>query len=365
MGIYSAGIQSLNGFRLLASLIIVAFHFGRGVPFIQDLPKFFVAGPQMVTFFYVLSGFVLTFSYSNRPFDKKQFWQKRLARIYPLYFVAFIFAVIIQCYRGESDLIANFLYLTFLQSWVPPYPLVVNGPAWFLSGLIFFYFIFPYVINAINKYKLQPGILITYSTLLWGGTQVVLIILLNSNYYTGFPSCVHDIIYYFPLSHLCSFFIGIAGALGMINKNIELGPSGVSSYFKIIFVCTLLFFSIEHGNDVAKVLGVDLPVGASLYAPIFLVFIASFAGSRSKLTFYLSGKPFLLLGEISFSIYILQAPIHSVVKFILSKSTDNQGLIFVIYLVVLVFSSMLLFWLIDKKAIIRSVKSPYNRSIAK
>src|SRR5688572_8242322 len=83
-------LHSLTGLRWWAAFAVFAHHMSNLAP----LP---IAGPLAygwhgVTFFFVLSGFVLT--WSARPdVNSRTFWWRRFARIYPSHFVALILAI--------------------------------------------------------------------------------------------------------------------------------------------------------------------------------------------------------------------------------------------------------------------------------
>jgi peptidoglycan/LPS O-acetylase OafA/YrhL len=112
-----------------------------------------------------------------------------------------------------SNNMALFLNLTFLQSWISPYPLAVNSPAWSVSVEMFFYTTFPLILFFIKKMKPNPERFLIFTILFWAFTQFILINLQNSKFYLGFLTTSHDLIFYFPLSHFCSFLIGISTSL--------------------------------------------------------------------------------------------------------------------------------------------------------
>lgn len=58
-------VESLTFFRFIAAFIVVIFHFGTGTWFTKIFGRFVTAGPQMVSFFFVLSGFIMLLSQIN------------------------------------------------------------------------------------------------------------------------------------------------------------------------------------------------------------------------------------------------------------------------------------------------------------
>ena len=147
-------LELLECLRGIAALLIVAFHATElfslkfGQPFLRSLFEF---GDSGVDFFFVLSGFFLTlssFKYIGRPHTARAFLIKRCVRIYPFYWLVSL--CIIPVYflmpsfgKGhETDIGVIIKSLLLIpQSHVP-----ILSVAWFLSHLVFFYFIFATVI---------------------------------------------------------------------------------------------------------------------------------------------------------------------------------------------------------------------------
>ncbi len=90
--------HALDGLRGIAAIIIAIYH----VPFLwpQDIPAgLFYESYLSVDFFFVLSGFVLAYSYGRRleaELSADQFIIMRLIRLYPLYFCAFLISVVVN-----------------------------------------------------------------------------------------------------------------------------------------------------------------------------------------------------------------------------------------------------------------------------
>ena len=76
-------LPSLTGLRFWAALLVVLYHLSRSVgplPVISDVAWY---GRSGVTFFFVLSGFVLTWTYFDQRPKLSTFWWRRFARIWP------------------------------------------------------------------------------------------------------------------------------------------------------------------------------------------------------------------------------------------------------------------------------------------
>ena len=81
----SRHIAPLTSLRFFAAMMVVAHHYWG-----------FAAGMSGVTFFFVLSGYVLAINYADcvsTPAERRLFWWKRFARIYPTHALTFLLAL--------------------------------------------------------------------------------------------------------------------------------------------------------------------------------------------------------------------------------------------------------------------------------
>src|SRR6476620_6656817 len=88
-------LHAITSLRFLAALHVVLFHM-RVVGILSGGPwwyqNFASIGYIGVNFFFVLSGFILVYTYAGSSFSVRRFWQARFARIYPAYVVSLIVA---------------------------------------------------------------------------------------------------------------------------------------------------------------------------------------------------------------------------------------------------------------------------------
>lgn len=346
--------SALPIFRFFAACIVAFSHFGQKIEYYQGIPAIFKAGPQMVTFFFVLSGFVLFLGYQQRKLTLREYIIKRAVRILPLYLVAFSISVIFKAVWSKVSFAEFLLNLFCLQSWFPN-PLSLNAPGWFVSDLMFFYCVFPLILFALKKIRPDGTKLVIAGLLLWVITQGVLIILLNSDFYTGYPSYSHDLIFAFPLSHFCSFFMGICGAYFMQTNAVIKQRGEVMSMLMILLIIGSVGLLVQYQPELIKLAGVNLPFDSSFYAPVFLVFILSITQSRNTLLTILSWPPFMLLGAISYALYILQAPMYNLYNYLTFKHfTLQPGMNFLVFFSYLLLTAMLLTFF--EKIIVRRMK---------
>jgi peptidoglycan/LPS O-acetylase OafA/YrhL len=320
------------------------FHFGRTIyPFNQPvLSTLFGSANLGVSLFFVLSGFVMVISYHDRPvLNKEQYWVNRFARIYPVYLVSMViyFISILLVDSMEIKPLPVFLSMLLLQAWIPRFALCMNSAAWALSVQLFFYAIFPYVLPVLAR--LSTSRLLKIVAVFWTFSLLVHILLIET-IYCGGSSFAHDLIFYNPLMHLNSFIVGIGG--GLMSKRMPVDGNlyvpGLCMLFSGVCLAALLLVPnpvIQFGHN-------------GLLAPLGTLFIFGLARDQSGLSVLLSTRPVMLLGELSYGIYILHSPLKILVKYqyITHGVTWSSPTRFYVYLFLLAILSIASYYMIEK-----------------
>ncbi|MCD8296054.1 MAG: acyltransferase [Prevotella sp.] len=243
-------IETLQGFRFLFILLIFFSHLTW-----NNIGNFEFGGDCGVSFFFILSGFVLSVGYGKRieqkHFSHKQLIAKQLIKLYPLHIMTMIVVILLDLrigYSTEFDKIAANIFL--LQSWIPNegYSFSCNGVSWFLSDIVFFYLLFPYLFIKIQKSSRRSITLFT----------ALLLVIYFVVAYSVPSENVNSILYVFPLTRTIDFAIGILiYRLYMSQYTTDLSrwlnkKSVVSkSLFEIIFLIALIltYFIYIHINQ--------------------------------------------------------------------------------------------------------------------
>ena len=162
-------LEKLEAIRGFAAIYVVFFHvlpqkiylFGINIGLI------FRFGPEAVIVFFVLSGFVINYTYQkskNKTF--RYYFIRRFLRLYTPLILIFILGYVLKCYNEGvfanpewKHLIGNFLMLQDVISQkpnviVPSY--LGNGVLWSLSYEWWFYMLFFLIITKIKTEKLYP-----------------------------------------------------------------------------------------------------------------------------------------------------------------------------------------------------------------
>ncbi|HWX34972.1 MAG TPA: acyltransferase, partial [Steroidobacteraceae bacterium] len=145
-------LAALTSLRFLAAAAIV-YHHVMGAWAFPRVPQFHFA--QGVSFFFVLSGFILTYRYPVlRDWREiRRFWLARFARIWPAHATSLVIVVatataILSSFDGTNLPFYVATNLLMVQSWIPSKAAVsLNGPSWSISTEFAFYLMFPLLIS--------------------------------------------------------------------------------------------------------------------------------------------------------------------------------------------------------------------------
>lgn len=326
-------LDQLTFTRFLAAVSIVVFHYGRdSFPFDKPLISFLVKQSNIgVSYFFILSGFVMIIAYGKQnKIDFVDFIKKRIARIYPLYFLAIFILLVYRILTNNVDFTGLILNIAVIQSWFLGYALSFNAPGWSLVVEMFFYLTFPFIFNKIYQrfhFRQIAFFIITFFII----SQLTFHLLKYSDFYTGYPSSSHDFLYYLPIMHLNEFLLGNLTAMTFFKMNKQEKNYDFLILFLLISVGLLLTFSfgILYHNG--------------MLAFIFIPLILLISLNNGILTKISNSKISIYLGEISYGLYILQMPVFLWTVYILNryKITNDATLIFFIGLSNLIILSAL------------------------
>ena len=324
-------LEALTSLRFFAALSVAFFHIPYTLPSVSKIHLASWGGGTGVSFFFVLSGFILSHVYPlNEKINKRSFYTKRLARIYPLHLVTLIIWILIFYPNWgipindkiNSGITNVFLIQAFFLGAL--FNLGYNAISWSLSVEAFFYFLYPFI----NKIKYAILIFIGYTGIITCG------------YILEGKSLFHPNIYYFnPLARLAEFCLGMI-LYQLANKyNILRDRGTISELFAalFVFICINTYHSIPKGYQF-------IYLGLS-----FGIMITILAYSKGILSRILNNPILVLLGEVSFSFYM----IHHMWFRILQKTIGDKysGLpLLLIGLASTIILSILSYCVIEKRA---------------
>jgi peptidoglycan/LPS O-acetylase OafA/YrhL len=307
----------LTTLRFFAAAEVVAFHvaqtrpgWARPVDFLSGLVS---GGYAAVVFFFVLSGFILAYVHAGENersacnVKAARFWRLRFARIAPAYYLGLLLAlpiltqVVAQSQAsGWSVAFGMTSVMLFAQAWWPAYTTLWNFPAWSLSVECAFYALFPWLARMLARWPAVAVLVGSY----------VLIVLTDA--YRG-------------------ELLGRAGLLGAVPKNDWLVLSAFPILYLPLFIFGMalarlyLFGRVLSPRLHAAMLGIGVALTVLIFGGAWMLpgwtrsdpalalgfALIVFGGAGAAGTFPLLARPtFVLLGEASYSMYILHIPLR-------------------------------------------------------
>ena len=342
-------VQVLRG---IASLLVVLLHTTVNAKeiFKKDfLGGFFSFGGAGVDIFFVLSGFIITYTSAKgltQPGKMLPFLRRRFVRIFPTYWIIITLFILLQLalpsfYKTHYDFtISNICSTIFL---LPGHPMV-NGVSWTMSYELFFYALFSLAF-------LLPNKKLSFALAMLCGLVITALALLGYNFENG-----NKWIDLLTSPMNVEFFMGvIIGALVWripARSSLPLIITG-----SLLFLASAIFFDLNYRL---------LP---NAFNRVLIFGVPSFLIIAGLVRFELNKKiavhnVLLSLGEASYSLYLLHLPvvagcIRIIAKFNIQNNVILHGLMFVM-IVVICWASILFFKLIERP-IISKLNGPGKR----
>ncbi len=161
-------VDELTGMRWWAAFYVFGYHMLVFAPLPGIASAVLEYGYIGVTFFFVLSGFVLTWSRSPRVSQSTFYW-RRFARIYPSHFVALLLAIpVFTSFAPDPDQwwvhafnpVIILLSFLLLQGWSRDPGILFSGnpAAWTLTCEMFFYAMHPYLSRLLDRLRTRGAL---------------------------------------------------------------------------------------------------------------------------------------------------------------------------------------------------------------
>jgi peptidoglycan/LPS O-acetylase OafA/YrhL len=260
-----------------------------------------------VSFFFILSGFVLSMAYlkTGHSFEVGRFLSARFARIYPALLVSLLFDLphflhveMNLLHERWGEVLAG-LGVSFgaLEGWFPRVQ-ALNTPSWSITDEFFFYLLFPWV--AVVLWRMRPWALCALSVSVYVVNNGIVLAL--GRRYPGTDGFSLN-----PLTHLAEFVIGIAVA------RLAVGISKSTRWSALWRRCAPVVALGAAGLFLA-IPGFSVPIPISLLqhtllAPIFAAMILALSSGNRTLSAIFSARWFVVLGESSFALYLFHVPL--------------------------------------------------------
>ncbi|OWU64431.1 MAG: hypothetical protein CBB60_009905 [Armatimonadetes bacterium Cent15-Ar3] len=331
-------LEQLTGWRFVASFSVVVCHAwlamfpGGGGPMQRALGGL----GNFVDFFFILSGFVLSYTYRDRlqsgVTTYRSFLTARVARIYPgvifsllVAFPAYLFLnrPLLTSWAETRGLIFHGLASVLLiKTWLPfvdwrTFAVSWNGPLWSIETEFFFYLMFPFLSGAIARGSKRARLLLA---------PTVLLLLCGIAFSSDLISTVHSgarsvglfqLLQSSPYVRCLSFILGI-GLYEITLCLPESAKMGLSKFSIPLLGCSIGAYFFVNSNLSQFAASYGLP---SLIFSLWILL----AAYECRPTAFLGSKYFVYLGELSFSIYLLHIPLMRLFTIAAKGASNHYG----------------------------------------
>ena len=335
----SVYLPGLNGLRFIAAFFVIVAHIEliKGVfGFINywDRPFISYSGTLSVTLFFVLSGFLITFLLLTEKknfgdISIRQFYMRRILRIWPLYFLIvlmgfFLFPGIgvLSIPKYTAAIHDNFetklvLFLAVLPNIAgivfPPVPYI--SQTWSIGVEEQFYLIWPILIKYTRKYPLVLFGIIFSLVVITNSLNILLSCFSEQGYHTEILSFLNVLKEYFGSLRISCMAIGGIGAFLLFfqKKSVLDIVYRRDVQLMTLILTTLLIYE-----------GINIPYcNHEFYSILFCIIILN-VSSNSHSIVKLERQPFVYLGRISYGLYMYH-PLAIVFSLVFLKNLFNEG----------------------------------------
>lgn len=290
-------IETLQSLRFIFFVMIFMSHFEY-----DGRPAFDAGGDCGVSFFFILSGFVLSSAYGNKVssdgFRYRQFMARRVKKLYPLHLLCLLAFVVINIRSMDAGTLVRLLpNLLLVQSWIPSagFYFSANAVSWFLSDILLCYSVFPVVFRVVRR--MTPAAL----TGAWAAVLAAYAVLL-----CNIPDAMTNaIVYVFPPVRTVDFAIGVTlwrVAIWLKERRAAVLESRLTATAAELAVFAALAMTLAAHPYV------NLQIRtACLFWPVCAAIILLFACERQggAVAWLLRRKPLIWLGNISFPLFMV------------------------------------------------------------
>lgn len=297
--------SALDGLRGIAILLVVFYHnFG----FI----KYFFFGWLGVDLFFVLSGFLITdilLNTVNKPGYFKNFYAKRILRIFPLYYLSLILFLLVLPRINGFPLDFSFYidhqwwYWTYLQNWFVifhnvGYTTTAIQHYWSLAVEEQFYILWPLIIFLIRKPKILLGL-----------TLLLLLTVIGVRLYM-WTIQIKDLNYFglYTYTRIDGICIGSMLAILQFLKSRFINKYFTGLVLLLAAMNFIFYFINKEFNFTYPYLAI---VGYTTFAMLFAIIVHEvIQGDNKFFNFILNMKPLRFFGKISYGLYIFHWPVY-------------------------------------------------------
>ncbi len=317
-------LDALTSLRFFAAMHVVLFHYHGIFPWSLPQSQLIALGFTGVTFFFVLSGFILAHTYAQTDFRssdlRTRYLWARVGRIFPVYLVSLAISLpflMLELARMPDGLMhvlqASSMLLApiGLHAWVPGAAGALNPPSWSISAELFFYLLLPFILPHVLRRPIAwgAGVAVYWLLVTIAAAATWRAVAGASSIFPHHDDTSHalvaQLLKHLPLLRLPEFILGIVGYALWSRYRSRITQSHALLAIGFALAAALLLIPLVP----------EIALHNGLTSIIWLPMIIWAAGQRGGVL----QLPFLVhLGRISFALYLLHVPVG------LAISESNQ-----------------------------------------
>lgn len=299
-------INSLDGIKAIMLVLIFCWHTptNPSFPFSEPIVDL---GARMCEVLFVTSGFLVAYNHYENTMpitlkDSLKYVLSKIKKVWPIHFIAFVMIVLHSINNNTISFDISTIYkaiinLLLLQAWSND-PFSFNGVTWFISALLFCYFMTPLLISIVKRTK-------RINLFMFVGLMILRIVLELSNI---IPFDYHTS----PIIRCIEYFIGMLMLPMFYKIKSTLSKSdntNIMSVIELLLSAIYVFLIIYMQGKWIR--------GYFVIAACVLVFTYSL--NNGLLSSFLSSKIFSLFSMIQVEFYIFHKVIIEIFDPVLSR----------------------------------------------
>jgi len=290
----------LNGLKSIRLFCFLAIYFIHSYPNSKIFSNLaFVS----ISIYIILSSFILSYRYQYENVDSSikgsiKFGINRIKNLYPLHIITTIFFFVFfsdsflinEGFKGWLNLISPALieHILLIQSWSLNNTIMkyCNAVSWFLSAILFLYFMFPLIRKYTKNLEVKKSLLVIFIVVLFQALIYPFIYPFVTRYIDW-----GLITYYFPLARLGEFVCGSC----LFNVWHELKDKinfKLSNILELLYLLIIILFSVFFNIKIIQYMNF-------IATTIAMISIFLFANCKGFITKTLTNKTTVKLGDYS------------------------------------------------------------------
>jgi peptidoglycan/LPS O-acetylase OafA/YrhL len=348
-------LHGVDGLRALAALWVVLFHIrafsGDHVGIVPGLDLFIRSGSTGVSLFLVISGFCMYIPFAagrTGRFEFGQFFSRRCRRLLPAFYATLVILVLViavsagrlglETHSGVDLAGQTAVHATLLHQLFPNSFYALNGAYWSLGLEWELYLLLPLLIVGIRRIGFAKTIAIAVGVNVIYRLGVALAI--DGGLVAAHSGMATAVLPNFVLGRCAEFAFGMLAAELYVRGH--LNDRARRLRYAVLLIVPVALATV--GN----------PVNHLLFGLVFLVILSAVLTGGNVIARFASWTPLVVLGTMSYSLYLVHQPLVLVFAYLLRKHGAPPGTVFVelIALIpVIVFVAWLLFVTVERRTL--------------